>query len=102
MFVYKSQYSIYWFFFFFSMNSTTPTTPINPIESNPIVISAQTGLDGYRLRNFYITNSFQGFVWMIFHFSVVFFFGFLLNNIALVGIFLGLANLIAFGIDIPL
>ena len=24
--------------------------------SNPIVISAQTGLDGYRLRNFYITN----------------------------------------------
>ena len=39
---------------------------------------------------------------MIFHFSVVFFFGFLLNNIALVGFFLGFANLIAFGIDIPL
>ena len=39
---------------------------------------------------------------MIFHFSVVFFFGFLLDNIALVGIFLGFANLIAFGIDIPL
>jgi hypothetical protein len=84
------------------MNSTTPITPANPVEANPIVISAQTGLDGYRLRNFYITNSFQGFVWMIFHFSVVFFFWFLLNNIALVGIFLGLANLIAFGIDIPL
>lgn len=39
---------------------------------------------------------------MIFHFSVVFFFGFLLHNIALVGFFLGFANLIAFGIDIPL
>ncbi|MBC7503544.1 MFS transporter [Candidatus Gracilibacteria bacterium] len=70
--------------------------------NNPIVISAQTGLDGYRLRNFYITNGLQGFVWMIFHFSVVFFFGFLLHNIALVGIFLGFANLIAFVIDIPL
>ena len=66
---------IYWFFFFFSMNSTTPNISVDPIESNPIVISAQTGLDGYRL---------------------------LLDNIALVGIFLGFANLIAFGIDIPL
>ncbi len=84
------------------MNSTISSIPVNPIESNPIVISAQTGLDGYRLRNFYITNSLQGFVWMIFHFSVVFFFGFLLDNIALVGIFLGFANLVAFGIDIPL
>ena len=71
-------------------------------SSNPIIISTQTGLEWYRLRNFYITNAFQGFVWMIFHFSVVFFFGFLLDNIALVGIFLGFANLIAFGIDIPL
>jgi MFS family permease len=83
------------------MNTPDSTTEIHT-ESNPIVISAQTGLDGYRLRNFYITNSFQGFVWMIFHFSVVFFFGFLLNNIAMVGIFLGFANLIAFAIDIPL
>lgn len=39
---------------------------------------------------------------MIFHFSVIFFFTFLLQNIALVGFFLGFANLIAFGIDIPL
>ncbi len=84
------------------MNSTVSHPPELILESNPIIISVQTGLDGYRLRNFYITNSFQGFVWMIFHFSVVFFFGFLLNNIALVGIFLGLANLIAFTIDIPL
>ena len=39
---------------------------------------------------------------MIFHFSVVFFFGFLLRNLALVGFFLGFANLVAFFIDIPL
>lgn len=71
-------------------------------SNNPIVISVQTKLDGYRLRNFYLTNSFQGFVWMIFHFSVVFFFAFLLQNIALVGIFLWFANLVSFWIDIPL
>lgn len=33
---------------------------------------------------------------------MVFFFGFLLDNIALVGIFLGFANFVAFCIDIPL
>jgi MFS family permease len=66
------------------------------------VISVQTGLDGYRLKNFYLTNMFQGFVWMIFHFSVIYFFTFLLGNVALVGIFLGFAHLIAFFLDIPL
>lgn len=71
-------------------------------ELNPVIISAQTSLDWYRLKNFYITNLFQGLVWMIFHFSVIFFFGFLLQNIALVWFFLGFANLIAFWIDIPL
>jgi hypothetical protein len=84
-------------------HSNTPDeSQSTPLENNPIVISTQTGLDGYRLRNFYITNSLQGFVWMIFHFSVVFFFGFLLNNLVLVGLFLGFANLIAFAIDVPL
>jgi hypothetical protein len=65
------------------------------------MITANTDLSGIRLRNFYITNGFQGFVWMIFHFSVVFFFTFQLKSIALVGIFLGIANAIAFFIDIP-
>jgi MFS family permease len=79
-----------------------PTTNNTTAQDNTVVISVQTWLDGYRLRNFYITNSFQGFVWMIFHFSVIFFFTFLLENIALVGIFLWFANLIAFFLDIPL
>ena len=65
------------------------------------MISANTPLDGYKLKNFYINNAFQGFVWMIFHFSVVFFFTFQLKSIALVGIFLGIANAFAFFIDIP-
>lgn len=94
-----------------SPESPTPSdsSPLDPVEQttdtselNTIIISTQTGLEGYRLRNFYITNAFQGFVWMVFHFSVIFFFTFLLQNIALVGIFLGFANLVAFGLDIPL
>ena len=74
----------------------------NTNHENSVIISVETKLDGYRLRNFYLTNSLQGFVWMIFHFSVVFFFAFLLQNVALVGIFLGFANIVAFGLDIPL
>ncbi len=89
-------------FYFLFMNPTLSHPPESTQESNPVIISVQTGLDGFRLRNFYITVGFQGFVWMIFHFSVVFFFTFLLQNIVLVGFFLGFANLIAFGIDIPL
>ena len=70
-------------------------------EEETLVISTNTALDGYRLRNFYLTNAFQGFVWMVFHFSVVFFFTFQLKSVALVGIFLWFANLIAFFLDIP-
>lgn len=75
---------------------------MNMDTNNPVVISVETSLDWYRLRNFYITNSFQWFVWMIFHFSVIYFFTFLLGKIALVGLFLWFANLVAFFIDIPL
>lgn len=49
-----------------------------------VIISTNTGLDGVRLKNFYMTNAFQGFVWMVFHFSVVFFFTFQLQSVALV------------------
>jgi hypothetical protein len=70
-------------------------------KNDTIVISTNTALDGYRLRNFYMTNAFQWFVWMVFHFSVVFFFTFQLESVALVGIFLWVANFIAFLLDIP-
>lgn len=69
---------------------------------NTVVITANTGFDKTRLNNFYLTNIFQGFAWMMFHFAVVFFFTQLLGSLALVGIFLGISNLIAFLLDIPL
>lgn len=69
---------------------------------NTVIITAETGFNENRLKNFYLTNVFQGFGWMMFHFAVVFFFTQLLNNLALVGIFLGISNFVAFLLDIPL
>ncbi len=95
------------------MEDTSPTSWL-PEEENleltweqekrdsTVIISVQTKFDGYRLKNFYLTNSLQWFVWMIFHFSVVFFFTFLLKSVALVGIFLGFANFVSFLLDVPL
>lgn len=68
-----------------SPDTLAPTTPL---DESPVMITANRSFDGYKLRNFYMTNAFQGFVWMIFHFSVVFFFTFQLESVALVGIFL--------------
>ena len=45
-------------------NESTDTETIEDV----VVISANSAFDGHKLKNFYMTNAFQGFVWMIFHF----------------------------------
>lgn len=70
--------------------------------NNTVVITANTGFNKTRLQNFYLTNVFQWFGWMLFHFAVVFFFTSILDNLALVGIFLWFSNFVAFLLDIPL
>lgn len=57
-FMCRDQYDIL-VFSIFSMNSTVSHSSESNQESNPVIISVQTGLDGYRLRNFYITVGFQ-------------------------------------------
>lgn len=69
---------------------------------NTVIITAETGFNAHRLKNFYFTNVFQGFTWMLFHFAVVYFFTKILDNLALVGLFLGISNFVAFLLDIPL
>lgn len=69
---------------------------------NTVVITAKTWFTENQIKNFYLTNAFQWFTWMLFHFAVVYFFTSLLDSIALVGIFLWLANFIAFLLDVPL
>ncbi len=68
---------------------------------SPVIISVDKEFVGYKKRNFYITSFVLGFLWMLFHFTVVFFFTFQLKSVVLVGIFLGIWNLISFLIDIP-
>ncbi len=83
------------------MDTLSENIAPSQVDENPVIITANSSLSWIRLKNFYLTNCLQGFVWMIFHFSMVFFFTFQLENVALVWIFLWVANLIAFFIDIP-
>ena len=68
----------------------------------PLIISVDRNFNGNKKRNFFITTFLQGFLWMIFHFTVVFFFTFQLKSMVLVGVFLWFWNLISFLIDIPI
>lgn len=70
------------------MSEKQPTPPETDSRTNTVIIAPDTGLSGHRLTNFYITNILHGVVWMVFHFAVVYFFGLLLDSVALVGIFL--------------
>jgi MFS family permease len=66
-----------------------------------VVISVDKEFAGYKKQNFYMTTFLLGFLWMLFHFTVIFFFTFQLKSVMLVGIFLGIWNLVSFLIDIP-
>lgn len=66
------------------------------------IISVEKGLEPMREKNLFLTIVISNFIWMIFHFSVVFFFMFQLKSIALVWIFLWIWNLFAFLLDISI
>ncbi|HRI35833.1 MAG TPA: MFS transporter [bacterium] len=65
-------------------------------------VSIETEGDDLRRRNLYILSGILGFVWIFFHFSVVYFFGLILQSVLLVGAFLAVGNLVAFFLDIPI
>lgn len=54
------------------------------------------------LRNFFNVVSVYGAIWIIFHLTSVFFFGFIVGSPLLVGIFLGIGNIWSMIIDVPL
>lgn len=54
------------------------------------------------LKNFYNVVSVYGAIWIIFHLTSVFFFGFIVGSPLLVGIFLGVGNIWSMVIDVPL
>ncbi len=66
------------------------------------IISVEKELEPMREKNLFLTIVISNFIWMIFHFSVVFFFMFQLKSIALVWIFLWIWNLFSFLLDISI
>lgn len=54
-----------------------------------------------KLKNLYNVAIFMWFVWMLFHFTIVFFFWLILESTLLSWIFLWIWNLVAFIVDIP-
>jgi hypothetical protein len=64
-------------------------------------VTLETEADLVKRQNLYFVSAFIGFVWMLFHFTVVFFFTLILKSPVLVGVFLGFGNLVALVIDVP-
>lgn len=64
-------------------------------------VSTESSFDEIRRKNFFIYGFISSFVWMCFHFTLVFFFGLRLQSALLVGIFLGLGNFVSFLVDSP-
>lgn len=64
-------------------------------------VTMETEADRIRRKNLFYVSAFIGFVWMLFHFTVVYFFGIQLGSAVLVGIFLGFGNLVSLALDIP-
>lgn len=62
--------------------------PSEPKESETNFVTMETETDRIKRKNLYYVSAFIGFVWMLFHFTVVYFFGIELGSAALVGIFL--------------
>lgn len=54
------------------------------------------------LKNFFNVIGVYGALWILFHLTSVFFFGFIVGSPLLVGIFLGIGNIWAMIIDVPL
>lgn len=54
------------------------------------------------LKNFFNVVGVYGAIWIIFHLTSVFFFGFIVGSPLLVGIFLGIGNIWSMIIDVPL
>ncbi|MFO0764079.1 MAG: MFS transporter [Candidatus Gracilibacteria bacterium] len=83
-----------------------PTQPEEIVEQNReqgfSIVRATQPDDEIRIKNMLNTNVFMGFVWMLFHFTVVYFFTITLKEPLLVGAFLAIGNAISLVLDIPM
>lgn len=64
-------------------------------------VSVESHKKEVKLQNLLNTGAFIWFIWILFHFTIVFFFGLILDSLLLVGIFLAIGNAAALVVDIP-
>ncbi len=81
--------------------SVTAELPNSPAEKATAFVTLETEADLTKRQNLHYVSAFIGFVWMLFHFTVVFFFTLTLGSPVLVGLFLGLGNLVSLLLDVP-
>ncbi len=66
------------------------------------IISVDKEFNPIKEKNLILSIVFSNFIWMVFHFTVVFFFTFQLKSVALVWFFLWIWNLFSFFLDISI
>jgi len=71
-------------------------------QQEKVLVSLTDGLSFNKRINLHITVALLSFMSMVFHFTTVYFFTLQLDSLFLVGIFLGLWNLFAFLLDVPI
>lgn len=64
-------------------------------------ITIETNENKIKLKNLMFSAIFIGFTWIVFHFTIVFFFGLVLESVFLVWLFLWVGNVVSMLIDIP-
>jgi len=84
---------------YYSPSLFMENTPQSPSKVN--FVSTESSFDETRRKNFFIYGFISSFVWMCFHFTLVFFFGLRLQSAILVGVFLGIGNFVSFLVDSP-
>lgn len=65
-------------------------------------VTIETEDNKIKLKNLYNAWIFIGFAWILFHFTIIFFFWMVLESILLVGLFLWIWNFVALLLDIPI
>lgn len=74
----------------------------NQVHEKKVIVSVSEWLPKNKQLNLHITVGLLSFMFMVFHFTSVYFFTLQLESLMLVGIFLGLGNLFAFLFDVPI
>lgn len=68
----------------------------------PNFINIENEQNKKKMKNFFLIYAWFWFIWILFHFTIIFFFWLVLQSILLTWLFLWLWNFIAFVIDIPI